>query len=202
MTLLTLEVFFVASGVVLAAVGGLIACDATHPQRWGSAFFWLLLAVAIGAGKWLPQAVVGYVVIALTLLVATKRVGAAVFVLQKPEVLVARAELLGNRLLRRYQRHLRCRHRAKRPAGCSQQYSAHTGFRERTMTVGRQGLKNGIVFAVDGQQFRTTGPHSRHEQSARRNQGFLVCQQNPLPRCCGGKRRAQSGDTDDGSHHC
>jgi uncharacterized membrane protein len=99
MTLLTLEVFFVANGVVLAAVGGLIACDATHPQRWGSAFFWLLLAVAIGAGKWLPQAVVGYVVIALTLLVATKRVGAAVFVLQKPEVLVARAELLGNRLL-------------------------------------------------------------------------------------------------------
>eukprot|EP01035_Chromulina_nebulosa_P003744 gene3744-5113_t len=93
------KVFFVASGVVLAAVGGLIAGDATQPQRWGSAVFWLLLAVAIGAGKWLPPAVVGYIVIALTLLVATKRVGVPVFAGQKAEVLEARAEELGNRLL-------------------------------------------------------------------------------------------------------
>lgn len=99
MTLLTLEVFFVVSGFVLAAVGGLIARDVTHPQRWGSAVFWLLLAVAIGAGKWLPPAVVGYLVIALTLLVATKRVGVPVFEAQKAVVLEARAEALGNLLL-------------------------------------------------------------------------------------------------------
>jgi uncharacterized membrane protein len=57
-TLLTLDFVFVAGGCVLAAVGGLIAADAAHPKRWGSAAFWLLLALAIGAGKWLSPAVV------------------------------------------------------------------------------------------------------------------------------------------------
>ncbi len=99
MTLLTLDFFLALCGVVLAAVGGLIARDATHPQRWGSALFWVLLAVAIGGGKWLPPAIVGYTVIALALLVATKRVGAPRFVAREAAVLEARAEVLGNRLL-------------------------------------------------------------------------------------------------------
>lgn len=99
MTLLTLDFFLALCGVVLAAVGAEIARDATHPHRWGSALFWLLLAVAIGVGKWLPPAVVGYAVIGLAVLVATKRVGAPAFVTREPVVLEARAEALGNRLL-------------------------------------------------------------------------------------------------------
>jgi uncharacterized membrane protein len=98
-TLLTLDFFLALCGGVLAAVGGLIARDATHPQRWGSALFWMLLAVAIGGGKWLPPAMVGYTVIALAVLVATKRVGAPRFVAREAAVLEARAEVLGNRLL-------------------------------------------------------------------------------------------------------
>ncbi len=99
MTLLTLDFFLALCGVVLAAVGALIARDATHPQRWGSAVFWLLLAGAIGGGKWLPPAVVGYAVIGLAVLVATRRVGAPTFVTREAVVLEARAEALGNRLL-------------------------------------------------------------------------------------------------------
>ena len=34
-TLLTLDLFLVGCGVVLAAVGALVAWDVTHPQRWG-----------------------------------------------------------------------------------------------------------------------------------------------------------------------
>ncbi len=99
MTLLPLEFFFVAGGLVLAAVGGLIAVDATHPKRWGSAAFWLLLAVAIGAGKWVSPTVAGYLVLGLTTLIATKRVGAPKFAAGDPAVLSERAMRLGNRLI-------------------------------------------------------------------------------------------------------
>lgn len=99
MTLLTLDFFYALCGVVLAAVGVLIAADATQPKRWGSAAFWLLLAVAIGAGKWLPATVVGYLVLALTGLIATRRVGVPIFSAGDATVLKARAERLGNRLL-------------------------------------------------------------------------------------------------------
>ena len=99
MTLLTLDLFLVGCGVVLAAVGALIAWDATHPQRWGSAVFWLLLAVAVGLGKWLPPIAVGYAVLGLTSLVATKRVGAPQFARGDSAELTKRAEVLGNRLL-------------------------------------------------------------------------------------------------------
>lgn len=97
--MLTLEFFLGCCGVVLATVAGLIARDASHPRRWGSAAFWLLLAVAIGAGKWLPPAAVGYIVLALTVLTATKRVGGPQFAAGDATVLEARAERLGNRLL-------------------------------------------------------------------------------------------------------
>ena len=99
MTLLNLEVFFWLCGLVLAAVAGLVAVDTTHPHRWGSALFWGLLAVLIGAGKWLPPSTVGYAVLALTALIATKRVGVPQFVVIEPAVLAGRAEQLGNRLL-------------------------------------------------------------------------------------------------------
>ena len=99
MTLLTLDLFLVGCGVVVAAVGALIAWDATHPQRWGSAVFWLLLAVAVGLGKWLPPIAVGYAVLGLTSLVATKRVGAPQFARGDSAELTKRAEVLGNRLL-------------------------------------------------------------------------------------------------------
>ena len=44
-TLLSLDLFFVLMGVLLAALAGRIATDASHPRRWGSALFWSLLAV-------------------------------------------------------------------------------------------------------------------------------------------------------------
>lgn len=97
--LLTLDFFFALCGLVLAAAGALILRDAAHPKRWGSGAFWLLLAVAVGAGQFLPAAVVGYLVLALTLLAATKQVAAPRFAAPASPDLAERAERLGNRLL-------------------------------------------------------------------------------------------------------
>jgi len=97
--LLTLEYFFIGCGVVLAIVAAQIAGDATHPKRRGSALFWLLLAVAVGGGSWLPHAAVGYAVAGLTVLTAMKQVGVPQFAASEAGQLEARARRLGNRVL-------------------------------------------------------------------------------------------------------
>lgn len=99
MILLPLEAFYVACGGVLAAVAGLIALDRAHPRRWGSAAFWFVLAVAMGAGKWLPETVVGYLVLVLTLLAATRQVSSPVTWSGSRVEREAGAERLRNRLL-------------------------------------------------------------------------------------------------------
>lgn len=93
---LTLEHFFVLLGLFIAAVAGRIALSPAHPRRWGSAAFWLLLAAAIGAGKILPDEAVGWMVLGLGALVATKRVAAPVFSGTGQEE--ARATALGHKL--------------------------------------------------------------------------------------------------------
>jgi len=94
----TLEHFFVLIGVFVAAVAGRIALHPGHPRRWGSTAFWLLLALAIGAGKALADELVGWMVLALGLLVATRQVAVPVFSVNSAarETVAAR---LGNRLL-------------------------------------------------------------------------------------------------------
>jgi uncharacterized membrane protein len=75
MKLLDPEVFYFIAGVFLLLAAGRIALDRTHPTRWGSAVFWGLLAVTFLAGKALPAVVVGYCLLALVVLAATKQVG-------------------------------------------------------------------------------------------------------------------------------
>ena len=99
MTVLNLELFYGLSGAVLAALAGLIAVDRSHPHRWGSALFWGGLAIAVGGGKWLPAAAVGYLILGLTALVACRLVGVPRFTLPTSTELEARARVLGNRLL-------------------------------------------------------------------------------------------------------
>lgn len=94
---LKLEHFFVLLGVFLAAVAIRIALNAAHPRRWGSAAFWLLLAVIVGAGRVLPAELVGWIVLGLGALVAARQVTAPAF----PDGggREARAAALGNSLL-------------------------------------------------------------------------------------------------------
>lgn len=75
MKLLTLDVFYVIAGAFLLLVAARLALDSTQPKRWGSALFWGLLAVTFLAGKSLPPVMVGYLVLVLVGLAATKQLG-------------------------------------------------------------------------------------------------------------------------------
>lgn len=95
---LTLEHFFVLIGLFLAAVAARIALTPAHPSRWGSTAFWLLLALAIGAGKLLSNELVGWMVLAAGGLVAVKQVATPHFP-GGEAAREGRARQLGNRLL-------------------------------------------------------------------------------------------------------
>ncbi len=71
---LPLEYFFVLIGLFVAAVALRIAVNQAHPRRWGSTAFWLMLALALGAGKLLSSELVGWMVLMMGLLVGTKQV--------------------------------------------------------------------------------------------------------------------------------
>jgi uncharacterized membrane protein len=71
---LPLEYFFVLIGLFVAAVALRIARNESHPRRWGSTAFWLMLALALGAGKLLSSELVGWMVLMMGLLVGTKQV--------------------------------------------------------------------------------------------------------------------------------
>lgn len=98
--LVTLEHGFTVAGALLVALAWRIAREPAHPRRWGSAAFWLLLGIVTVGGPRLPAEVVGYAVLAMTALVATKRVGAPGFAGGDPTVLARRAAALGPRLVR------------------------------------------------------------------------------------------------------
>ena len=99
MKLLTLEVFYVVVGAILALVAGRIACDPAHPRRWGSALFWTLFAAVFLFGKILPPLVVGYVMLAMVALAATKQVMASTGESSSRVTRMAEAVRLKNRLL-------------------------------------------------------------------------------------------------------
>lgn len=77
MKLLSLDVFYVIAGAFLLLVSGRIALDRQHATRWGSALFWGLLAVTFLAGKALPPVAVGYMILLMAVLAATKQMGAS-----------------------------------------------------------------------------------------------------------------------------
>ena len=79
MKALGVEAFFTLSGVFMLALGAHVARDAQHPKRAGSASFWTILGITMGAGKLLPPALVGVSVLAMTALVGAGKVAAPRF---------------------------------------------------------------------------------------------------------------------------
>jgi uncharacterized membrane protein len=94
--LLNLDAFYVIAGLFLLLVAGRIAVDRTQPKRWGSALFWALLAVTFLAGKSLPPAVVGYMMLVMVGLAATKQMGFVEKAGASPAERTTSAERLGN----------------------------------------------------------------------------------------------------------
>jgi uncharacterized membrane protein len=96
--LLSLDVFYVIAGAFLLLVAGRIAFNRTHPKRGGSALFWGLLAATFLAGKSLPPVTVGYMMLAMVALAATKRLGFTGEAGASAEERAVAAELLRNRI--------------------------------------------------------------------------------------------------------
>ena len=94
----SVELFYVISGLVFAAVGWRALRNPRQPRRWGSAIFWGLLAAVYLAGKWLPPAAVGYAVLAMVALAASRQVEKPAAEGTTREERAASAERLGNRL--------------------------------------------------------------------------------------------------------
>ena len=114
---LTLEHFFILAGVFLGAVALQVAANSAHPRRWGSAAFWAILAVVIGAGRALPAELVGWLVITLGGLVAAKQVTAPAFADEGQGE--ARAAALGRTSGSCLAPRLARRCRRRRPAACT-----------------------------------------------------------------------------------
>lgn len=96
MKLLNVETFYFVAGVFLLLVAARIALDQSHSKRWGSALFWGLLAVVFLAGKSLPPIAVGYIVLLMVVLAATRQMAGSPEQRASTDERVAWAERLGN----------------------------------------------------------------------------------------------------------
>ena len=98
MKLLSLDLFYVVAGIFILLVAARSALDRTHPKRWGSAVFWGLLGLIFVAGKALTPVVVGYFLLVLEGLAATKQVGESPVAGPSLAERMASAARLGNRI--------------------------------------------------------------------------------------------------------
>jgi hypothetical protein len=93
------------------------------------------------------------------------------------------------------------RHAKKRPPRCGEEQPQHTTGNQITGIVGRQGLEDGVVFAVNRQQGCTVFPHRPHEYRAGHDQGLLVGQEDFLAGDSGRQGGRQARCANDGGHH-
>ena len=96
--LLSVETFYIVAGTVMLLVAGRIAQDRNHPKRWGSMAFWALLGLVFMLGQVLPPLAVGYLVLVMVALAATRQVAHSTEQTRPRAERAASAELLQNKL--------------------------------------------------------------------------------------------------------
>ncbi len=69
-----MTLLYLAIAAVFAHLAWTTACNPAHPARATTTAFWGLLALAIGAGDWLPPVVVGALVVVLAVLAGSGKV--------------------------------------------------------------------------------------------------------------------------------
>ena len=72
--LFTINQFYIIVGILLATIAIFTLLDKNHPKRLSSGIFWLIYAVIFLVGNWLPDAVVGIMVIVMALLAGSGKV--------------------------------------------------------------------------------------------------------------------------------
>ena len=72
--LFTINQFYIIVGILLATIAIFTLLDKNHPKRVSSGIFWLIYALIFLVGNWLPDAVVGIMVIVMALLAGSGKV--------------------------------------------------------------------------------------------------------------------------------
>jgi uncharacterized membrane protein len=72
--LFTINQFYIIVGILLATIAIFTLLDKNHPKRLSSGIFWLIYAVIFLVGNWLPDAVVGIMVIVMAFLAGSGKV--------------------------------------------------------------------------------------------------------------------------------
>ena len=93
-----LEIFYVCIGLLMYLVAFNIIKDRTSPTRIGTTLFWVILGTIFTFGSLLPGAVVGFLLIIIGILTATKQVKIGKVNTPKPEFSTAKAKELGNKV--------------------------------------------------------------------------------------------------------
>lgn len=69
-----LEFFFILVGLLLAYVAFKVATDKSHPAKFGTAVFWLLLGITFALGNYIPFEITGAILLIVGLLTLLKQV--------------------------------------------------------------------------------------------------------------------------------
>lgn len=72
--LFTINQFYIIVGVLLATIAIFTLLDKNHPKRVSSGIFWLIYALIFIVGNWLPDALVGMMVIVMAFLAGSGKV--------------------------------------------------------------------------------------------------------------------------------
>lgn len=96
--LFTINQFYIIVGILLTTIAIFTLVDKNHPKRLSSGIFWLIYALIFLAGNWLPDAIVGIMVIIMALLAGSGKVIGSKH--QQPELVQRQQEAkrLGNKL--------------------------------------------------------------------------------------------------------
>ena len=98
MSLLGLNTFYILAGAFLLATALRVALDRAHARRWSTALFWGLLGASFMIGGSMPPTAVGYMVLAMTVLAASGKLGVSRERTTGREERLESAERLGDRL--------------------------------------------------------------------------------------------------------
>ena len=91
-----LELIYILTGIILIVVSVLSFMDTTNSKRFGTGLFWLIYGISFVFGKYIPDEINGWMVIALAVIVATKQLGKGSYNESTMEMKQSESERIGN----------------------------------------------------------------------------------------------------------
>ena len=91
-----LELIYILTGIILIIVSVLSFTDTTNSKRFGTGLFWLIYGISFIFGKYIPDEINGWMVIALAVIVATKQLGKGSYNESTMEMKQSESERIGN----------------------------------------------------------------------------------------------------------